>query len=44
MRELIDVCLPMAATRRTAPQAIESTTGRPVGFATSAPADVNAPR
>jgi D-alanyl-D-alanine carboxypeptidase len=41
MRELIDEYLPMAATRRTAPQVIEgATTGRPVGFAT----DVNAPR
>src|SRR6516162_100236 len=37
MRELIDEYLPVASTRRTAPQAIESTTGRPVGFATSAP-------
>ena len=45
MRELIDQYLPMAATRRTAPQVTEGTgRGRPVGFATSAPADVNAPR
>jgi D-alanyl-D-alanine carboxypeptidase len=45
MRELIDEYLPMAATRRTAPQVIEgASTGRPVGFVTSAPADVNAPR
>lgn len=45
MRELIDEYLPMAATRRTAPQVIEgASTGRPVGFVTSAPSDVNAPR
>jgi D-alanyl-D-alanine carboxypeptidase len=45
MRELIDQYLPMAATRRTAPQAIEgATTGRPVGFATSGSSDVTAPR
>ena len=45
MRELIDEYLPMASTRRTAPQVTEgASTGRPVGFVTSAPADVNAPR
>jgi len=45
MRELIDEYLPMASTRRTAPQVTDgASTGRPVGFVTSAPADVNAPR
>ncbi len=44
MRELIDAYLPMAATRRSAPQVTESAgTGRPVGFV-AAPADINAPR
>ncbi len=44
MRELIDEYLPMASTRRTAPQVTESaSTARPVGFV-AAPADVNAPR
>jgi D-alanyl-D-alanine carboxypeptidase len=44
MRELIDEYLPMASTRRTAPQVTEGTgTGRPVGFVAT-PADVNAPR
>jgi D-alanyl-D-alanine carboxypeptidase len=45
MRELIDEYLPMASTRRTAPQVTEgASTGRPVGFVTSGSSDVNAPR
>ncbi|MBV8744332.1 MAG: D-alanyl-D-alanine carboxypeptidase [Xanthobacteraceae bacterium] len=44
MRELIDEYLPMASTHRTAPPVVGSAAGRPVGFVTSTPADVNAPR